>query len=108
MGDNDACMSVDAGVCRFRTKITARYEDGSIRYHIETDCPHAGKLESELGPVLDPFDALKMPFSENPVYIACGKVLLHSACPLPSALIKAAEVVAGLGLKRNVRFDFEC
>lgn len=108
MSDSSVCMSVDPGACRFRTRITARYEDGEIHYHIETDCPHACKLEGVLDPRLSPFEALKMPFAENPVYIACGKVLVHSACPLPSALIKAAEAVAGLGLKRSVRFDFEC
>lgn len=108
MSDSSACLSVDPGACRFLTKITARYQDGAIRYHIETDCPHASKLEGVLDPELGPFEALNMPFAENPIYIACGKVLLHSACPLPSALIKTAEAVAGLGLKRPVRFDFDC
>ncbi|WP_019176778.1 DUF6951 family protein [Methanomassiliicoccus luminyensis] len=108
MSDGSTCMSVDPGVCRFQTKIKAEYQDGAIRYHIQTDCPHASKLEGELDPRLSPFEALKMPFAENPIYITCGKVLIHSACPIPSALIKCAEVVAGLGLKRNVRFDFEC
>ncbi len=101
-------MSVDPGVCRFKTKITTTYDDGTVRFDIITDCPHVKKVPGELGDQLNPFDALKMPFAENPVYVACGKVLAHSACPIPSAMIKTVEVVSGLGLKRPVRFDFEC
>jgi len=107
-GSGQVCLTVDPGVCRFRTKITARYVDGSIRFEIDSDCPHAKKLKSELNEELSPFDALKMPFSANPVYEACGKVLAHSACPIPSALIKSAEAAAGFGLKRNVKFEFDC
>jgi hypothetical protein len=102
------CLSVDPGVCRFKTKITARYVDGSVRFDIETDCPHVKKVKEQLSDDMSPFDALKMPFSANPVYEACGKVLAHSACPVPSAIIKSAEAVSGLGLKRAVRFEFEC
>jgi hypothetical protein len=102
------CLTVDPGVCRFKTKIFAIYVDGAIHFDIETDCPHVKKVKGELAEDLSPFDALKMPFSANPVYEACGKVLAHSACPVPSAIIKSVEVAAGLGLKRTVRFEFEC
>ncbi|MBI0584198.1 MAG: hypothetical protein ISF22_08235 [Methanomassiliicoccus sp.] len=107
-GSGQICLSVDPGVCRFKTKIVAKYVDGNIHFEIDTDCPHVKKLKGELPEELTPFDALKMPFSSNPVYNACGKVLAHSACPVPSALIKSAEVAAGFGLKRAVRFEFDC
>ncbi len=68
--------------------------------------PHVKLLASELKCGLSPFDALKMPFSENPIYTICGKAIAHSACPVPSALVKCAEVASGLGLKRNVHFEF--
>jgi hypothetical protein len=107
-GNGKVCLSVDPGVCRFRTRITANYVDGAIRFEISSDCPHVKKLQAELPDDLSPFDALKMPFSANPVYEACGKVLAHSACPIPSALIKSAEAAAGFGLKRSVKFEFDC
>ncbi len=107
-GSGQVCLTVDPGVCRFRTRITATYVDGSIHFDISSDCPHVKKLRDELTDDLSPFDALKMPFSANPVYEACGKVLAHSACPIPSALIKSAEAAAGFGLKRSVKFDFDC
>jgi hypothetical protein len=107
-GNGRACMTVDAGVCRFHTRIVATSVDGNIRYQIESDCPHVSKLPTVLKDDMSPFDALKMPFIENPVYEICGKVLIHSACPVPSALIKCAEVASGLGLKRAVKFEFDC
>jgi len=99
---------VDPGVCRFMTKIIAFYHEGDITFEIVSDCPHAKKLKESLPEKLEAFDALRMPFSENPIYDACGKSLAHSACPIPSALIKCAEAAAGFGLKRNVKFEFEC
>lgn len=103
-----ACLTVDPGVCRFRTRIKARLNDGVITFSIDSDCPHVNKLPGQLPNGVDQFDAIKMPFSANPIYEACGKVLVHAACPVPSALIKSAEVAAGLGLKRPVRFEFDC
>ncbi len=101
-------LCVDAGVCRFRTTIrVCTNDEGNIQYDIESSCPHVKKVQDCLPSDITPFDALKMPFSENPIYECCGKALAHSACPVPSALIKAAEVAAGFGLKRNVCFTFE-
>ncbi|MDW5562556.1 MAG: hypothetical protein SA339_04950 [Methanomassiliicoccus sp.] len=102
------CLTVDPGVCRFKTKITAKYVDGNVRFDIQTDCPHVKKVTDQLAEDMSPFDALKMPFSANPIYEACGKVLAHSACPVPSAIIKSAEAASGLGLKRTVKFEFDC
>lgn len=101
-------MCVDPGVCKFKTKITTTYDDGVVHFEFVTECPHVKKLPELIKDGLDPFEALKMPFSTNPVYDACGKVLAHSACPIPSAMIKTVEAAAGLGLKRPVRFDFDC
>ncbi|KQM11580.1 hypothetical protein AOA80_07740 [Methanomassiliicoccales archaeon RumEn M1] len=101
-------LCVDAGVCRFHTTIrVCTNDEGSILFQIDSGCPHVKKIPDCLPADITPFDALRMPFSENPIYESCGKVLAHSACPVPSALIKAAEVAAGFGLKRNVCFTFE-
>jgi len=48
-----------------------------------------------------------MPFGENPIYEHAGKYLKHSACPIPMAMVKAGEVVTGMGLKRSVTMTFE-
>jgi hypothetical protein len=103
-----SCLTVDPGVCRFRTRIVAHLNDGIITFNIDSDCPHVNKISGQLSNGVEQFDAIKMPFSANPIYEACGKVLAHAACPVPSAMIKSAEVAAGLGLKRPVRFEFDC
>lgn len=106
-GSASACVQVDPGVCRFRTRITAHIHGDCVCFDVVSDCPHVKRINEHLSRDLSPFDALRMPFSSNPVYEACGKVLVHSACPIPSAMIKAAEAAAGFGLKRNVKFEFE-
>lgn len=57
-----------------------------------------GKLEMK--------DILRGPIQENPVYEKAGKSGLHSSCPIPCALIKAAEVELGLALCRDIRISF--
>jgi len=104
---NDTVLLLNAGICGFKTKVTATSDGATVQYRIESDCPHVSKLNDALDKNMGAFDPLTMPFSENPVYLACGKALAHSACPVPMALIKAAEVAAGLGLKRSVALDFE-
>ncbi len=101
-------LNVDAGVCRFHTTVWAYTDDqGNILYEIESDCPHASKIQANIPRDITPLDIFKMPFSENPIYEYCGRILPHSACPVPSALIKAAEAAAGFGLKRGVSMVFK-
>ncbi len=52
-------------------------------------------------------DIMTMPFCENKVYIISGKVLKHSVCPVPMAILKCGEVVSGLGIKRDIKADFQ-
>jgi hypothetical protein len=51
-------------------------------------------------------DVMKMPFSDNKVYVTGGRTLKHSTCPLPMAVLKGFEVAAGLALKRDVTVIF--
>ncbi len=106
MMPEEVVMSLDPGVCRFRAKITAEDRGEFIHIKIKSDCPHAKDLEKKLDKV-DAFDALKMPFSENVVYKSAGETLKHSACPIPSAVIKCIEAASGLALKKNVVFEYE-
>jgi hypothetical protein len=52
-------------------------------------------------------DVMKMPFSDNKVYIIGGRTLKHTTCPLPMAVLKGFEVAAGLALKRDVSVVFD-
>ena len=100
-------IMLDPGVCQFKSKISVTMdEDNRLAYRIESGCPHVKKMSAEM-PLFDMFDIIKMPFGENPIYELGGKFLKHSACPLPMAMIKAGEVVTGMGLKRTVTVSFE-
>ena len=99
-------IMLDPGVCQFRSKISVTMdENNQLAYKVESQCPHVKKMAAEM-PLFDMFDIVKMPFCENPIYELGGKFLKHSACPLPMAMIKAGEVVTGMGLKRTVTVEF--
>ncbi|HXZ24366.1 MAG TPA: hypothetical protein VEH08_06485 [Methanomassiliicoccales archaeon] len=99
-------LTLDPGVCRLTSKIEVYPEGDEFRCKIESRCTHVQDFASQL----DGFtmmDVIKMPFCENKVYAVGGRTLKHSACPVPMAVLKAAEVAAGLGLKRDVHVTFE-
>lgn len=98
-------MKVDAGVCRFKTVIIANMDENmDITYKIKSECPAVRNMGKALEP-LPVFDIIAMPHTENVVYKKCS-VLEHAACPVPCAMIKAAEVAGELALKREVSFTF--
>jgi hypothetical protein len=97
-----ATVTVEAGVCGYKAAITAEKTSGyNVRIEIESDCPHVQKIAPE---PLD-VDAIKqiglrggLPSLLEGAYACCA----HAACPVPSALIKAVEVAAGLALPGDV------
>lgn len=104
---SDVTITVEAGVCRFKTIISASAdEEGSVQLKIKSECPAIRGLEKHLEPV-SIFDAIATPINENPIYVMCGPYVQHAACPVPCALIKASEVAGDLGLKRDVSFKIE-
>lgn len=100
--------TVDAGVCRFKTVIEAVGDDMmNVTFKIRSECPAVRAMAEELKGPIEAFEALKMPFSENPIYCAADRTINHSSCPVPSAVIKAAEVAAELALKKDVNLKME-
>ncbi len=97
-----ALVVVDAGVCGHAATVKATKTSGySVRVELESDCPHVQKIAVEPIEV----DALRqiglrggLPPLLETAYACCA----HAACPVPSALIKAVEVAAGLALPDDV------
>jgi hypothetical protein len=106
LNHGEVSLNVDSGVCRFNAKIACWLEDDLLRCTIKSGCKHVQDFADALEPC-EMMDALKMPFSDNKVYITGGKTLKHSTCPLPMAVLKGFEVAAGLALKRDVHVIFE-
>ncbi len=48
-----------------------------------------------------------MPMTRNPVYIAAEQSGSHASCPVPAAVLKAAEVVLELALPGDAIIRFE-
>lgn len=103
----DVTVTVDAGVCRFKTVIIATMdEEMNIVYKVKSECPKV----REVGKTMEPiplFEAIAMPFTENRIYKDYANNFEHVACPVPCALVKAAECAGEMALKKNVSFTIE-
>ena len=103
----DTTVTVDAGVCRFKTVITATMdEEMNIVFKVKSECPAVREMAKSMTPV-PIFEAISMPFSENKIYKEFGAKLQHVACPVPCALVKTAEVTGDMALKKEVSIKLE-
>ncbi len=98
-----AKAEIDAGICGFHTTcIATRNEDGTIHLNIESDCKAVLKLAEQIKDV-EPFkEAFWRRGTPTPIYQQAPQCLSHPACPVPSGIIKAIEVEAGLALPKDV------
>ena len=47
-----------------------------------------------------------VPLSQNKIFLSAEKAGCHLACPIPSALVKAAEAALTLALPKDISFSF--
>ena len=100
----DCRVCVDAGVCKMRTLITAKDNGmGLIELDIKSDCPNILKMSWRLEP-MSPYAEAE--FSKSTIYQLANDAIPHTACPVPSAMVKALEVAGDLGLKREAVIRF--
>jgi len=100
--ENDmAKAEIDAGICGFKTTcIATRNGDGTVHLHIESDCKAVMKLAEQfqdIEPMKEVFWRRQMPS----IHQLAPQCLSHPACPVPSGIIKAIEVEAGLALPKD-------
>lgn len=100
-----ARAEVFAGICGFSTSINAKQESDKIKIIIKSDCKWISKLADEIREV-DPSEIFKT-ICESKIYETASKHIKHLACPIPSAIVKAVEVEAGLALPKNVMIKIE-
>lgn len=90
-----------SGICGFKTEVTTRMESDNCLVSIESDCPSIRKLSAQLTTV-DPFAEIsfrgELPLTYQLAFQSCP----HAACPVPSGIIKAIEIEAGLALPADV------
>ncbi len=96
---------VQSGACGFTTTVTVdKTKDGKLSVTVETQCAMVQKMCDDIA-VLDRFAPLAG-FLKNPVYAAAAKHLKHVACPVPTAILKALEVEAGLNVPKDATIQF--
>ena len=69
-----------------------------------SECGQIKKLAERLARIS--LEDLFAPISRNPVYALAEEVGCHLSCPIPVAVIKAAEAAFGTALPRNVHIRF--
>jgi hypothetical protein len=103
----DTCASVNAGICGFTCHIKAwRIDKSAVGLEIsESECQQVQDF-AELLTQLS-LNELFMPVTRNPVYLAAENSGCHPSCPIPAAVLKAAEVAMEMALARDASIRFE-
>jgi hypothetical protein len=97
-----ASAKVNPGICGLGSTLqVAVGADGMCEVSGESDCPHVQKLLAELVG-LDPYGEIMYSDTSPRILAEARNCLPHPACPVPSALLKAVEVAAGLALPADV------
>lgn len=94
-----------SGSCGFSVNVAVEKQpDGKMTLALDTRCEMVQMMLEDIA-VLDRFAPLA-PLLNNPVYRSAAKHLKHPACPVPSGILKALEVEAGLNVEKNASIMF--
>ena len=100
-------VRIESGICGLNTVVRAfRIQRRSVGIAIKSDCKQVMAFGNQLRKI-DMMDVIKTPINKNPIYEKAGRCNLHSSCPVPCGIIKAAEVELELALTKDVRIDFQ-
>ncbi len=96
---------VNSGACGYAVTIRAeKNAEGKVSISLDTDCEMVNKMLDDIAQ-LDKTAAF-VRFESNPVYRSASKHLKHAACSVPSGILKALEVAAGLNVPKDVTISF--
>jgi hypothetical protein len=94
-------VCVEAGACGFSAVIrVSRVDRRSVAVSLTSECGEITALAGQLE-TLHLRDILKVPLTANPIFEAAGRCRVHPGCPVPCAVVRAAEVELGLSLPKN-------
>ena len=100
-------VKVDAGICGFKTSITAASEDSmNVDLKVVSSCDTIKELASRFKEKT-PIDAYQELSPNESIILAISRPVLVQkgcceACVVPAAVCKAIQVVAGLALPKDV------
>lgn len=97
-------VEVNPGICGFDCRVTAEPAGRRAARTVvqESGCPMIRKFSDDLGEVT--LQELFVPLTRNRIFRGAEKAGCHLACPVPSAVVKAAEACLELALPKAVTF----
>ena len=100
-------VEAEPGICGFPCVIEARKKGPrAVSLKITgSECEHIKRLSEnvvEMG-----LRDLFKPITKNPVYVSAQQAGCHPSCPVPVAVLKAAEVAMDMALPRDVYIKFK-
>jgi hypothetical protein len=97
---------INPGVCGFKAIVEVTKESKrKVSINIKSDCQQIAGLSDSIKE-LDIWEVLK-PDSDSEIRRQALVHHLHTACPVPTGILKAIEAEAGLALPRDVTIHFE-
>jgi hypothetical protein len=104
----DVIAQVKPGVCGLASRVKASSPDGmNVVVEIESECPRLQAYAAQ--PMeLDAYqELLSTPLTQTLPARLAAEHGLHTTCLVPVAVLKAAEVAAGLALPQNASIELE-
>ncbi len=98
-------LIVRSGACGYPVTVKVeKGKDGKFFLSLDTECEMVKKMLEDIAS-LDRFAPLAG-FLNNPVYQSAAKHIKHAACIVPSGILKALEVEAGMNVPKNAGITF--
>ena len=97
-------VNVMSGICGMITEIraTSQVSSGMVNLDINTRCESIKALAGELK-VVNPEEEMSFDGDGPKTLRMAAKHCKHTACPVPSGIIKAIEVASGKALPKDAR-----
>jgi hypothetical protein len=100
-------VAIEPGVCGFCCEVRAWQQNkhSAIIEITNSECELVQRLAENITEVT--LQDIFTPQTKNPVFQAAEQAGCHLTCPVPVAVLKAAEVALELALPRKVRISFK-
>ncbi|HET7010951.1 MAG TPA: hypothetical protein VFI11_09270 [Anaerolineales bacterium] len=102
-------VNVHAGACGHTARITVEpIDDRHVRVRIESECDQITAMNDDLAHLRWKGKGHEVfrPMNESAIYRSANLRIRHTACPIPSAILKAIEVEVGAALPKDVTLTF--
>ena len=99
-------VTIDPGVCGFVAKAIAEMNGEMCTISVKCGCPHICTMVDELKEV-NPMTEISFKQEGSALLKSFEKNCPHPSCPIPSGILKAIEVEAGLALPQDASIKFD-